>query len=209
MYQSDQEIYSLCGVNLVFLDETTYGIIKHIRVPTSNEVQQPTPMTAVVRKKPAKKTCLESGRGRTLKTMETKQKQGKRPRTLSESHQATFGIAPRPVVSRSIRSSRQIIDYLKLNDGLEDNEVSSPKCRGKVTHRPRSCPSSTRQAAQKHTTTSSTESQVAKRPEPKSTLPAIPPAVPPSASRSTPSDTLTGVLDKIDDQIPPRLSARI
>ena len=201
MYRSDQEIYSLCGVNLVFLDETTYGIIKNIPVPTSDEVQQPTPTSAVVHKKPAKKTCRESGRGRTLKRTETKEKQGKRPRTLSESCQVTFGIAPLPIVSRSIRSSRQNIDYLTLNDGLEDKEASSPKCRRKITHRPCSGPSSTRQAAGKHTTTSSTDSQGAKRPEPKSTLP----AVPPSASKSTPSDMLTGVADKIDDQILPDL----
>ena len=30
VYRSDQEIYSLFGVNLVFLDETKYGIIKNI-----------------------------------------------------------------------------------------------------------------------------------------------------------------------------------
>ena len=35
--RSDKEIYSLCGVNLVFLDETTYGIIKNIGVPNPDE----------------------------------------------------------------------------------------------------------------------------------------------------------------------------
>ena len=199
MYQSDQEIYSLCGVNLVFLDETTYGIIKNIRVPNPDEVQQPTPMTAVVHKKPARKTGQESGRSRTLKNSETKPKQKKKAKTLSESHQITFGIVPPPATSRSIPSNRQNIDYLTLNDGLEDNEVSSPKCRHKATYRPCSGPSSTRQAARKYTTSS--ESQGVKRTGSNITLP----AVPPSASSSKPSDELTGIPSKIDDQTLPDL----
>ena len=199
VYQSDQEIYSLCGVNLMFLDETTYGIIKNIRVPNPDEVQQPIPMTAVGHKKLVKKTCRESGHGRTLKKLETKPKREKRPRTLSESRQVTFGIAPLPVVSRSIHSNRQNIDYLALNDGLEDNEVSSPKRRCKATYRPRSGPSSTRQAAHKYT--ASSESQGVKRTGSNNTLP----AVPPSASRSTPSDELKGVPGKIDDDFLPDL----
>ena len=199
VYQSDQEIYSLCGVNLMFLDKTTYGIIKNIRVPNLDEVQQPTPKTAIGHKNLAKKTCRESGRGRTPKKSETKPKREKRSRTLSESHQVTFGIAQPPVVSRSIHSNRQNIDYLTLNDGLEDNEVSSPKHRRKATYRPRSGPSSTWQDARKYT--ASSESQGVKRTRSNSTLP----AVPSSASRSTPSDELTGVPDKIDDQILPNL----
>ena len=199
MNRSDQEIYSLCGVNLVFLDETTYGIIKNIRVPNPDEVQQPIPTTVVGHKKLAKKTCRGSGRGRTLKKLETKPKLEIRPRTLSESCQVTFGIAPPLVVSRSICSNRQNIDYLALKDGLEDNEVSSPKRRCKATYRPRSGPSSTRQAARKYT--ASSESQGVKRTKSNSTLPVIPP----SASKSRQSDELTGVPDKIDDQILPDL----
>ena len=38
--RSDQEIYSLCGVKLVFLDKTTHGIIKDIRVPNPDEKPQ-------------------------------------------------------------------------------------------------------------------------------------------------------------------------
>ena len=93
---------------------------------------------------------------------------------MSESHQVTFGIAPPPVISRSIRSNRQNIDYLTLNDGLEDNEVSSPKRRHKATYRPRSGPSSTRQAAGKYT--ASSELQGVKRTGSNSALPAIPPS---------------------------------
>ena len=92
--RSDQEIYSLCGVKLVFLDKTMYGIIRNIQVPNPDETQQSTPTSAVGHKKPAKKTCWESGRGRASKKSE--QKREKRSRTLSESRQVTFGIAPPP-----------------------------------------------------------------------------------------------------------------
>ena len=66
--QCDQEIYSLCGVKLVFLDEIMYGIIKDIRVPNPDKKPQSTPTSAVGHKKPAKKTCRESGRDRTGRT---------------------------------------------------------------------------------------------------------------------------------------------
>ena len=49
--RSDEEIYLLCGVNLVFLDETTYGIIKNIRVPNPDETPRSTPTSAVGHKK--------------------------------------------------------------------------------------------------------------------------------------------------------------
>ena len=67
----------------------------------------------------------------------------KRSRTLSESRQVTFGISAPPTVSRSIQNNQQNIDYLTLNDGLEDDEVSSAKRKKKTTYRPRSGPSAT------------------------------------------------------------------
>ena len=76
--RSNQEIYSLCGVNLMFLDETTYGIIKNIQVPNPEETQQPTPTTTVGHKKAAKKTCRESRRGKTVKKIGNKTETGKK-----------------------------------------------------------------------------------------------------------------------------------
>ena len=86
-----------------------------------------------------------------------------------------------------------------LNDGLEDDEVSSPKRRCRTTYRPRSGPSATRQAARKHT--ASPESQGITMTGASSTLP----AVPPPASKPTPSDELTGIPNKTDDHILPDL----
>ena len=86
-------------------------------------------------------------------------------------------------------------------DGLEDDEVSSPKCKHRTTYRPRSGPSATRQVARKHT--ASPESQGVTMTGASSTLPAVPP--PPPASKPTPSDELTGVPNKTDDHILPDL----
>ena len=171
-------------------------------MPNPEEIQQPTliqQLTLTTAKKTAKKTCRESRRGKTVKKSETKPKPEKRSRTLSESRQVTFGIALPPVVSRSVCSNRKNIDYLTLNDGLEDNEVPSPKRRHKATYRPCSGPSSTRQATRKHS--ASPESQNVKDTGTHSTLPAVPSAV----SKSTPSDELTGVPNETDDQILPDL----
>ena len=115
---------------------------------------------------------------------------------LREFRQVTFGIAPPPAISRSVRSNRQNIDYVTLNDGLEDDEVSSPKHRCRTTYRPRSGPLATRQATHKHT--ASPESQGVTMTGASSTLP-------PPASKPTPSDELTGIPNKTDDHILPDL----
>ena len=76
------------------------------------------------------------------------------------------------MTTRTIRSSRQSIDYLTLNDGLVDDTSTSPKCRRKGTYRPQSGPSASRQATQKHT--SSPESKTLSNDGGKTTLPAVP-----------------------------------
>ena len=155
--RSDEEIMSLCGVNLVFLNHTTYGIIKNIQAPNpSTDDNNKTSQTpAQSQKKRGKTTCRDNSRARQPRkrsTWKTNTTHGNRLRTLSESRQETFGIiAPTVPTKRSIRSSRQPIDYLTLNNGLDEDTLSSPKCRKKNTHRPCSGPSATRQAAaQKH-----------------------------------------------------------
>ena len=162
---------SLCGINLVFLDHTTYGIIKNIRAPNprTDAIDKTPPMLAQNQKKQrGKTTCCDNSRGhRPRKRSEDKNNTtcGSKHMTLSESRHATFGItAPS---TRSVRSSRQPIDYLTLNDGLDENTPISPKRRKKNTYRPRSGPSATRQAAAQHQTVSQ-ESHTA------TALPAVP-----------------------------------
>ena len=79
----------------------------------------------------------------------------KRARTLSENRSELYGIsdtAEPAVTSRSRHRSRRDIDYLTLNDGLEEDSVESPKWRKKASYPPnRRGPSVGRVAAQRVT----------------------------------------------------------
>ena len=179
--RSDDEIFSLCGVNLVFLGETTYGIIKKIRVPqTTTPVpssHNPTRTTTVG--KGGKTTCRSNtkppkhptkigrgrGRGRT---------RGRMVHTLSESREVNYGITTDPSNIINTKRSRAHIDYLALNDGLEEDTRPSPKKKKRATHRPKGGPSNARISAQK--SMSSPESEC-RSPLPSSTARASLPGV--------------------------------
>ena len=195
---SDEEILSLCSVNLLFLDETTYGIIRKIRAPNPSDTEQRTHSTGKTRQKSSKKTCRDTTRNKKSNKSEQKPKttavQGKRTRTLSESREVTFGIQAPPPVNRSVRRNRQTIDYLTLNDGLEEYEVSSPKRKRKTTYRPGSGPSATRQAASKHTV--SPESKTALKSKTAGTLPAVPVSTSTFSNIAVPEHALTGIPDE-------------
>ena len=77
---------------------------------------------------------------------------------------------------RTLRSNRQTIDYLALNDGLEEDMPDSPKQRKKNSHRPRGKPSATRQAAHKYT--NPTEPKPSSSTKDSSELQAVPPPPP-------------------------------
>ena len=206
--RSDEEIISLCGVNLLFLDETTYGIIRKIRVPNPSTIEQKTPVSKS-RQKNTKTTCRESGRKKNTKpktkqSSDTPSSRGRRTRTLSESRQASFGIQSLPVTTRTSSHTRTAVDYLSLNDGLEDDDLSSPRRKKKQTYRPGSGPSATRQAASKHT--NSSEAKTTDKHQTKAVLSAVPPtpAIPSTSEGAQDQTTkpLTGVqLDK-DEQLP-------
>ena len=129
--RSDEEIISLCGVNLLFLHETTYGIIRKIRAPNPTTIEQKIPV-GKPRQKASKKTCREPARNKNNKPKieqrtNTPRSRGKRARTLSESRQVSFGIQAPPAANRLLCQNRSNIDYLALNDGLEEDELSSPR----------------------------------------------------------------------------------
>ena len=65
---SEEEIISLCGVNLVFLDYTTYGIIKDIHAPNPNDTKKTTPAPTPAHRKSSKTTCRDSTRKPTKQT---------------------------------------------------------------------------------------------------------------------------------------------
>ena len=74
---------------------------------------------------------------------------GKSTRNLSKSREANYGIPSHQPAVCSTGRIRATIDYLALNDGLEEDTPPSPKKKKRVTHRPKGGPSSTRIAAQK------------------------------------------------------------
>ena len=180
------------------MDETTYGIIRKIRAPNPPDTEQKTQSTGKMHQKSSKKTCRDTTRNKKSDKAEQKPKpapvRGKRTRTLSESRQVTFGIQAPPAVNRSVQRNRQTIDYLTLNDGLEDDEVSSPKRKKKTTYRPGSGPSATRQATSKHTVLP--EMKSALKTKTTGALPAIPASTSTSSSRIVPDHDLPGVLDE-------------
>ena len=75
----------------------------------------------------------------------------KRSHTLSESHSQNFGITRPSFTTRTLCSGLQPVDYVTLNDGFDNEPTVNSKKRKRVTHRPRSVPSATRVATQKHT----------------------------------------------------------
>ena len=97
-------------------------------------------------------------------------------------------MAPCIPVNRTVRSSRQSIDYLTLNDGLDDDIPISPKHHKRNTHRPRSKPSATRQASQKYEGRSPP------------TLPAIPVSTKPAELPAVPSRAKPAELPSIPDK---------
>ena len=134
---SDEEIMWLCGVNLVFLGPTKYGILHDICHPNSSVSVEPstTPTSKssyAANPRNKKSTCHEGTWGLAPKPQKGYghgkcANQGKRPQTLSESQSQNYGIVMLIANTHSLHSSRQPIDYLGLNDGLEEDIPLSPK----------------------------------------------------------------------------------
>ena len=151
----------LCGINLVFIGPTEYGILHSIHWPTHSILVNVDPKpTSSGRSKSSsnkKTTCCEGrttnhkrGRGSSKGVKQTNLDRW--ACTLSESRNQNYGITPPTNPSTcTLRSGRQPVDYLSLNDGLDDDILTTSKKRKRVTHRPRSAPLVTRVAAQKHT----------------------------------------------------------
>ena len=94
-----------------------------------------------------KVTCRDSTRGRKSSRGRGKNTGNRvsssRTRTLSASRQQNYGINSSSSPQVSKREKPQI-DYLALNDGLEEETITSPKRRKRTNNRPRSEPSTRR-----------------------------------------------------------------
>ena len=152
MTRSDDEIYRLSSVNLIYLDETTYGIIREIRAPQPDAIQSTPKPRGRNSKKTGKVTCRDSSHGRKTSNSNNSSKSSGsrtgRSDSLSESRRTNYGITPTSVNTRSVRSSRRKVDYVSLNDGYDENSTPANK-RRKESFRPRSAPSVTRLSAHK------------------------------------------------------------
>ena len=151
--RTNDKIISLSGINLIYLGATTYGIIHDIHTPHLQPNPTPPKMPGHTSKRASKVTCRSGssghktgGKGGTGCGCEY---HGKASQTLSKSRQENYGITATNVTPCSVRSSRQPIDYVSLNDGYEDETLSLSKKRRKESHRPRSAPSATRLSAHK------------------------------------------------------------
>ena len=146
--RTDEEIFKLSGINLVYLGPTVYGIIRCV-------VFKPGP-SSNLSKRSSKTTCRDSSRSSGCKysnrarrnTEEQRSTRNDRPKTLSEKRRANYGISAMNITTRKVQISRQPIDYVSLNDGYdEEEEPQARKKRRKESYRPRSAPSASRISA--------------------------------------------------------------
>ena len=154
--RTDEKIFKLSGINLVYLGPTVYGIICEICVPQ--------PGTVVL--KPGPPTNLSKHTGKTMcrdsfcsgghkysniarhNTQEQRGTNKDRPKTLSKKRRVNYGISDTNITTRKVRISRHPIDYVSLNDGYDEEEEPQPrKKRHKESYRPRSALSASRISA--------------------------------------------------------------
>ena len=102
-----------------------------------------------------------------------------------------------------MRSGLQPVDYLSLNDGLDEETATNSRKRKQITHRPRSALATTRVAAQKHTLSPEAKDtdERSLKPSP-STLSAIPST---STANNLTVPDLTGVPTPLDTKQSPDL----
>ena len=154
--RTDEEIFKLSSVNLVYLGPTVYGIIREICAQQPGTVVfKPGPSTNSS-KRNGKTTCRDSSRSGGRKysnrarhnTEQQRSTRNDRPKTLSEKRRANYGISAMNITTRKVQISRQPIDYVSLNDGYnEEEEPQARKKWRKESYRPRNAPSASRISA--------------------------------------------------------------
>ena len=132
--RTDEEIFKLSSINLVYLGPTTYGIIWDIHTPQPELIVIKLITTSNKSKRTGKTTCRDNTRGRAGKSSRSKHTVDQpkntrtdRPKTLSESRLVNYGISVANITPSRKRSSRQDIDYVSLNKGYYEEEDSPSK----------------------------------------------------------------------------------
>ena len=138
----DDELYNKSDIRLVYVGRHMFAELKHIRQPKPSLMLPPPPTTPPDTNKTRKRTAS----GKCNKKVTSR---GDRPRSKQSRKLTTPPSLPPPPTPRPSQRSKQNIDYLQLNDGLEELAVTSPKSRKRKTYSPppRAGPSASRQAA--------------------------------------------------------------
>ena len=153
---TDSEIVERSAVLLIYVGVSKYAIIQSKpKIPYDIVKPSNTKKGGKIKKKttPKKRTVRSNTRNTSSATSSSI---GARPtrsraRTLSEQRHDKYEIGGAPTTTNS-RTHQKKVDYLKLNDGLEEppETVKSPTPKRRHTHLPsRSGPSTRRQKAQK------------------------------------------------------------
>ena len=108
--RTDEEIFKLSGVNLVYLGPTVYGIIREIRAPQPGSVVCKPTSSTNSSKRTGKTTCRDSSRSRGCKstnrakhnTEQQRSIQSDRLKTLSEKRRANYGISATNITTRTV-----------------------------------------------------------------------------------------------------------
>ena len=158
MMLSDTEIYKRCGIRLIYLGLTKYGILRDIKHPSPSGALQTVKPAADERNSTAKKRDRKTTCRKGKRNNESKKEHitvpVKKSRTLSENRNQRYGITESNLTTtsetgRSRCSCRRDIDYLSLNDGLESTTPESTKRRTRTSYPPnRKGPTPGRVAAQ-------------------------------------------------------------
>ena len=137
----DDELYNKSDIRLVYVGHRMFAELKHIRQPKPS-LTLATPMTPPDTNKTKKRTAS----GKRSKKVTSR---GDRPQSKQSRKLTTLPSLPPPTTPQPSRRSRRNIDYLQLNDGLEEPAVTSPKSRKRKPYSPppRAEPSASRQAA--------------------------------------------------------------
>ena len=108
--RTDEEIFNLSGVNLVYFGPTVYGIIREIHAPQPCTFESKPGLSTKSSKRTGKITCRDSSRGGGRKysskariiTGQQRKIRNDRPKTLSEKWQANYGISATNITMRKV-----------------------------------------------------------------------------------------------------------
>ena len=141
----DDELYNKSDIRLVYVGHHMFAELKHIRQPKPNPIPM-TPANTTVATGSVKKRTGSARHGKKVTN------RGDKPRSKQNRKMTTPPSLPPPSTPRPLRRRRRNINYLQLNDGLEESVEISAKSRKRKPYSPlpRAGPSASRQAVNRN-----------------------------------------------------------